>query len=491
MHLAKFAWVYYAVYKLLENVVWFMPVSINALLRKIPKVDEVLAGLGDFSASPVLTDAVRVVLDELRGGIQGGDVVEIPEVEALAREALRRFESARVPNLKRVVNGTGIILHTNLGRAPLAAEALGAIAEVSRDYSNLEYDIDEGKRSSRYVHVEKLLTQLTGAEAAMVVNNNAAAVMLTLAGVKTSRKVRCPHPPTYLNQVLVSRGELVEIGGSFRIPDVMQQSGCKLVEVGTTNKTHLTDYERAIHPEKTAALLRVHTSNFAIIGFTAKPSLEELAELAHAHDIPLIEDLGSGCLLPIHNQPTVAASVKAGVDIVTFSGDKLLGGPQAGIIVGKAHLISKMKSHPLTRAFRIDKLCLAALEATLKLYQDPSTAIQKIPTLRMLSTPDLVFLTKVEELRELLNKHAIVSVVETQSQAGGGAMPEENLKSFAVSIEVPNISAVALERHFRINPLPIIGRIADDKFLLDVRTLNKEDFPLIAKRLEEMNKNDD
>jgi len=445
----------------------------HTLLRQIPKVDEVLAMLADYPPSRVLTDAVRNTLDKLREDIQKGNITEIPPISNLAQSASQAYKTLQSPNLKRVINGTGVILHTNLGRAPLAQEALDAIHEASHDYSNLEYDIENGKRSSRYVHVENLLTQLTGAEAAMVVNNNAAAVILALAAVTE---------PQAKNHVIVSRGELVEIGGSFRIPDVMAQSGCKLVEVGTTNKTHVKDYTRAITPKKTRALLRVHTSNFTVIGFVAKPSLEALADIARVHDIPLIEDLGSGCILPICGQPTVAASIKAGVDVVTFSGDKLLGGPQGGIIVGRADLIGKIKSHPLTRAFRIDKLCLAALEATLKLYQDPIIAVQKIPTLRMLTISPEKLLEKACKLVEVIGSPA--SMLVSQSQAGGGAMPEENLASYAISITLEGVSPQALEHHFRVNPLPIIGRIAEGKFLLDVRTINEADFSTIAERLK-------
>ena len=464
-----------------------MSLLINGLLRKIPKMDELLSHpvFAAHEPSPALTLAARRVLDKLRREIQSGAAGEIPALEDLAREGLRQFEAGQEPCLKRVINGTGIILHTNLGRAPLAAEALSAIEEAARGYSNLEYDISAGKRSSRYVHVEALLTQLTGAEAAIVVNNNAAAVLLALSAV-----ARSPH----LDEVIISRGELVEVGGSFRIPDVMEQSGCRLVEVGTTNKTHIPDYVKAIDPAKTGAILRVHTSNFAIIGFASKPSVEELAETARAHGIPLIEDLGSGCVLNlapygIHGQPVVASSIKAGADIVTFSGDKLLGGPQAGIIVGKADLVAKMKSHPLTRAFRIDKLCLAALEATLKLYLNPKAVVQRIPTLQMLCATADEILEKAGGLAALCNATVAssASVIKSQSQAGGGAMPEENLISYAVAITLPGVPPDALERHFRTGKSPIIGRVADDKFLLDIRTMNKEDFPIIVNRLNQLN----
>ena len=455
----------------------------NNLLRNIPKVDELLAhpALAVLSPASAITQATRQVLEKLRGEIQNDTVNAIPALDDLAQEITREFEAAQMPNLKRVINGSGIILHTNLGRAPLAREVFDDLGESCRGYSNLEYSIENGKRSSRYVHVENLLTQLTGAEAAMVVNNNAAAVLLALSTVAGHN--------ADLDEVIVSRGELVEIGGSFRIPDVMTQSGCQLVEVGTTNKTHIKDYENELHPERTAALLRVHTSNFTITGFTSKPSLSELAEIAAAFSVPLIEDLGSGCLMNlapygIHGQPIVADSIKAGVDIVTFSGDKLLGGPQAGIIVGKAEYIAKMKAHPLTRAFRIDKLCLSALETTLRLYQDPRTAVQKIPVLQMLCATPEDLLEKAQTLKKMLGDTA--TVIQSQSQAGGGAMPEENIVSYAVAITHEDIPPQAIEQHFRLGTPPIIGRIADNKFLLDMRTIDKEDFPEISKRLSEV-----
>ena len=469
------------------------------LFRQIPKVDELLAHplLSPFGPGELLTNSIRYVLDGLRNDIQKGNTHTLPCLDTIAREITQHHNQCLKPKLQRVINGTGIILHTNLGRAPLAKEALDAITETARDYSNLEYCIEKGQRDSRHSIVEDLLAQLTGAEAAMVVNNNAAAVLLALSAVAQHK------------DVIVSRGELVEIGGSFRIPDVMAQSGCRLVEVGTTNKTHLKDYEKAIttntippenRPEvqhhHTGALLRVHTSNFVISGFVAKPTLEELAELAAKYRIPLIEDLGSGCIIPlakhgIYNQPVVADSVKAGVDIVTFSGDKLLGGPQAGIIVGQKELISKMKSHPLARAMRIDKLCLAGLEATLRLYLEPETVVNKIPILRMLCEKPETLFEKAELLIKALNTNTMkekpykITIITETSQAGGGAMPEESFATAVVAI-TSNISAQALEKHFRSGPVPIIGRISRDRFLLDVRTLCPDDFTIIAVRLNEL-----
>ena len=419
------------------------------LLRQLPKTDE-------------LTQAARQILAEQRAEILAGNITELPN---LPQAAADRYTALQTSNLRRIINGTGIILHTNLGRSPLAEEAITAIAAAARGYSNLEYNIEEGKRSNRHVHIESLLTRLTGAEAAMAVNNNAAAVLLVLSALTAGQ------------DVAISRGELVEIGGSFRIPDVMAQSGCRLVEVGATNKTHLRDLQAVAHTDRLGAILRVHTSNFKIIGFTSAPALEDLAELARSKNIPLIEDLGSGCI------PDAAERVRAGVDVITFSGDKLLGGPQAGIILGRAELISKMKSHPLARALRIDKLSMAALEATLRLYLDPETAEQKIPTLRMLSATPKELHGKAQALQALLPGS---EVVKSYSQAGGGALPEENFETYVVAVSAAGMSAQALEQHFRAAPTPVIGRISKEQFFLDVRTLDDGDFPVIAVRFREV-----
>jgi L-seryl-tRNA(Ser) seleniumtransferase len=480
----------------------------NEILRQIPKVDEMLArpafaGMEGF----LLTQAVRQVLGGLREGIQHGEITAIPSLDKLEKNVLMIMVNLFQPRIQRVINGTGIILHTNLGRAPLAREALDAINETARGYSNLEYDIANAARGNRHTHVEALLTQLTGAEAALAVNNNAAAVLLVLSAIASNR------------DVIISRGELVEIGGSFRIPDVMAQSGCRLMEVGTTNKTHLKDYENAIIEKNTisrvasrgcdccanalldapqfapprsareasnyltGAVLRVHASNFKMSGFVSRPSLDELAALCKKSNIPLIEDLGSGALLPIHGTPTVADSIKAGADVVTFSGDKLLGGPQAGIIVGRMDLINKMKSHPLARALRIDKLSLAALEATLRLYLNPVIVMEKIPVLQMLNISEDELLAKARRLQAMINNGEII---KNPGQAGGGAMPEENLPSAALAISHSDITAQEVERHFREGTPPIIGRISQGKFLLDVRTIDEADFPLIAERYKQL-----
>ena len=328
-------------------------------LRDLPSVDELVRGLED----PLAVDAARTVLDrareEIRAGAEPGDLRERLAAELLA---------ARAPSLRRVLNATGVIVHTNLGRAPLAEEAIAQIVETARGYSNLELDLREGKRGSRQDHVAVLLRRLTGAEAALVVNNNAAAVLLALAALGEGR------------EVIVSRGELIEIGDGFRIPDVLMRSGATLVEVGTTNRTRAKDYEKAIRPE-TALLLRVHQSNFRVVGFTEQPKLAELAAIARRHGLPLVDDQGSGALSELPGEPTAKESLAAGADLVCFSGDKLLGGPQAGIVVGRGDLVEKLRRHPLQRAMRADKLTLAALEGTLRLYLD---APERIPVLRML-----------------------------------------------------------------------------------------------------------
>ena len=366
-------------------------------LRDLPSVDELARAVGD----PLGVDAARVVLararEEIKAGHEPGD---------LAARMKEEIASLRGPRLRRALNATGVIVHTNLGRAPLADAALERVREVGRGYSNLEYDVTAGARGSRQDHVAAALRRLTGAEAALVVNNNAAAVLLSLAALAEGR------------EVVVSRGELIEIGDGFRIPDVLARSGARLVEVGTTNRTRASDYEAAVRPE-TALLLRVHQSNFRIVGFAELPSLDELARVAERHGVPLVDDLGSGVLVDVPDEPTVRESLGAGADLVCFSGDKLLGGPQAGIVVGRAELVERLRRHPLQRALRADKLTLAALEGTLGLYLEPGRALREVPVLRMLVEPAASVRTRAERLARLVDG----DVEETVGRVGGGALP--------------------------------------------------------------------
>jgi L-seryl-tRNA(Ser) seleniumtransferase len=356
-----------------------------------------------------------------------------------------------------VINATGVLVHTNLGRAPLPHDALERVAEVGSGYSNLEYDVKAGARGSRQDHLGGLLQRLTGAEAALVVNNNAAAVLLALAALAEGR------------EVLVSRGELIEIGDGFRIPDVLARSGARLVEVGTTNRTRVADYERAIGVE-TALLLRVHQSNFRVVGFAEQPRLEELADVARRHELPLVDDLGSGAVLDLGDEPTASASLAAGADLVCFSGDKLLGGPQAGIVVGRTDLVEKLRRHPLQRALRADKLTLAALDGTLALYLDPERARLEIPVLRMLEEPAGAVRVRAERLAELVGGR----VEETVARVGGGALPLAELESFACAVEEE------LAEPLRLGEPPVVGILRDGRLLLDCRTLRDDEVDVVA-----------
>lgn len=453
----------------------------NQLLRQLPKVDDVLRCIEEAGLelpAVVAADLVREQIALFRRQLISGERTAVPTLKEALEEILSAAAKAARPSLRPVINGTGIALHTNLGRACLSQRATQAAAEAARRYSTLEYDLERGERGSRYSHVESLLCRLTGAEAAMVVNNNAAAVLLILSAVGKG------------GEVIVSRGELVEIGGSFRIPEIMEQCGCSLREVGATNKTHLRDYE-AVISEQTQALLKVHTSNYRILGFSESVALDQLVELGKKTGLPVIEDLGSGCLfdltsIGIHGEPTVMDSVKAGVDILSFSGDKLLGGPQAGIILGKNTWIARLKTHPLTRAMRVDKMTLAALEATLSAYLDPEKALEEIPTLRMLaeSAPRLRF--RAEELcRKIQQAGLVCEVIAQQDQVGGGSLPTLLLPAWAVAVEPRHVTVNALEERLRRGEPPVVGRIVQDRYLLSLRTLWEEDFPQIARRMGE------
>lgn len=386
-------------------------------------------------------------------------------------------------NLKRVVNATGVVIHTNLGRSLLPEDVLDNVKEISVNYSNLEFDIDSGKRGSRYCHIEDIVTKITGAESALIVNNNAAAVLLVLSTMAKEK------------EVIVSRGELIEIGGSFRIPDVMEQSGARLVDVGTTNKTHLSDYEAAIS-EDTAALLKVHTSNYRIMGFTSSVDSEELYLLKQKYNLPLIEDLGSGVLIDLdkygmEHEPTVQESLNKGVDIVTFSGDKLLGGPQVGIIVGKKEYIEEMKKNPLTRAFRVDKLVISALETILSYYLDEKKAVEKIPTLRMLTITLNELDEKAGNLKRLMEKldeikDLNIEVEESESEVGGGSLPLVKLPTKVISIASTIFSTQKMEVFLRTSKIPIITRIYKDKLYFDLRTIKEDEYSIVLDGLKDM-----
>jgi L-seryl-tRNA(Ser) seleniumtransferase len=413
-------------------------------LRDLPSVDRLLADERLAALDrPAALGAARAALDrareEIRAGRDPGDLV---------RRALEELDRARRPRLRRALNATGVVLHTNLGRAPLAPAALERLVEVARGYSNLEYDLSGGARGSRQDHCAELLRRLTGAEATLVVNNNAAAVLLALAALAAGR------------EVLVSRGELIEIGDGFRIPDVLTRSGARLVEVGTTNRTRVADYERAIGPE-TASILRVHQSNFRVVGFTERPDLGQLARLAGRHGLPLVDDLGSGVLVELADEPSARESLAAGADLVCFSGDKLLGGPQAGIVIGRDELVERLRRHPLQRALRADKLTLAALEGTLALYLEPERALAEVPVLRMLREPPEAVHARAERLARAVGGE----VEETVSRVGGGALPLAELPSFAVGVEEELAAAL------RAGDPPVVSIVRDGRTLLDCRTL--------------------
>jgi len=419
----------------------------------------------DFRLNPAL--------EQLRAAILSGEVTTLPTLEELGDRICRVAARESLPSLRPVINATGVILHTNLGRGCLSDRAADAVYDIARGYSTLEYNVEAGHRGSRHDHVEKLLCRLTGAESAMVVNNNAAAVMLILSTLAQG------------GEVITSRGELVEIGGSFRVPDIMELCGCHLREVGTTNKTHLSDYERAIG-EQTRALLKVHTSNYRIVGFTESLPLSDIVALGCRTGLPVVEDLGSGSLVDlehygIHDEPTVQNSIRAGVDVVSFSGDKLLGGPQAGIILGKKPYIDRMKRHPLARAIRVDKMTIAALWATLTTYQDLHRAEQEIPTLAMLAVSGEDLRASAAQLCALLKERGVAAEVVAQSgPVGGGSVPTQLLPTFAVALPADKLSPNQAEQALRCREKPIIGRITEGRLLLDVRTIFPEDMEYIA-----------
>jgi L-seryl-tRNA(Ser) seleniumtransferase len=461
-----------------------MDLRVAAVLRTLPNVHDSIARLtamDDLQDIPLsrIKFCVRRVLDTLRHRILSGEITSSVDTDHFFTELTRYVREYHSPRFTPVINATGIVVHTNLGRSILPTAALAPLLHAGHSFSNLEFDLRSGRRGSRYGLVEEVLCELTGAEAALVVNNNAAAVMIALETLAAGK------------EVIVSRGQLVEIGGSFRIPDIMARSGARMVEVGTTNRTHLRDYAAAITGE-TSLLLRVHCSNYRIIGFTSEVPPVDLVRLAGQHNLAAMEDLGSGCFIDLSRfglakEPTVQDVVASGMDIVTFSGDKLLGGPQAGIIVGKKGYIDRIKSNPLNRAFRIDKLTLASLEAVLRLYLDESQAVQEIPTLAMIAAPAAVLqqraVTLCEHCRQALGSSGRFDVVQVHSQVGGGAMPGQDLPSWAVSIRPLAMKLSRLEHSLRQAPVPVIGRVEDDRLLLDVRTVRQDELNLLCESL--------
>jgi L-seryl-tRNA(Ser) seleniumtransferase len=439
--------------------------ELKRLLRALPSVDELALRLSDVPRA-LAVEASRAAIDARRSALAAGDSAE-PTLDELESEARARLAEAARPSLRRVLNATGVIVHTNLGRAPLPEAAIEAAAAAGRGYSNLEYDLERGERGSRQAHVEALLCELTGAEAALAVNNCAAAVLLAAAALAAGR------------DLVVSRGQLVEIGGSFRVPDVVAQSGARLVEVGTTNRTRLADYERALGPD-TGAILRAHQSNFRTVGFVEEVAIEQLCEAGRAAGVPVIDDVGSGSLAErvpeLADEPPVRRSVAAGCALVCFSGDKLLGGPQAGLMVGTRAAIDSCRSHPLARALRLDKLSLAALEATLKLYRDPAGAQRDVPVLRMLTVGEAELRARAELMRDALAAAgADAQVITASAKVGGGALPLLELSGPVCAVDPAPLGLDELARRLRAADPPLIGRARQGWLVLDPRTLDDDE----------------
>ena len=460
------------------------------LLRKLPKIDEMLQDehlifFTEIMPRQVVVETLREVIDMVRREIIDGRREEIPAVEELAGLVKQRVFEEQGKSLRRVINATGVVLHTNLGRANLSRRACESVLEAAGYYSNLEYDIKKGSRGSRHDHVEQLIRKITGAQAAMVVNNNAAATMLCLSALARGK------------EVITSRGELVEIGGSFRIPEIMEESGAHLLEVGATNKTKPADYRKAFHGEMTGAFLKVHTSNYKIVGFTQEVSIRELAALrdeSEEFSVPVIYDMGSGLMTDLSGcgigEPTVTEALKEGADVVLFSGDKLLGGPQCGVVIGKKEYVDRMKGHPMARAFRVDKMTLAALEATFFEYQDSKRAMREIPVLRMITETGIRLKEKAEKLCGQLSEAApsLEFMVEPcRDQVGGGSAPLVMLGGYAVTVSGEDFNAERSERLLRKEELPIIARVARDKLWLSVRTIEETEFKWIREPFSKQN----
>jgi L-seryl-tRNA(Ser) seleniumtransferase len=460
------------------------------LLQKIPAVDRILNSSLLVSLMPrypraLVLKAVHQVLEDIRQEIKSPDETrDLPDlsVESVSKTVAESLRVLDQPSLRPVINATGIVVHTNLGRSLLAERVLQRFKTIAGGYSNLEFDLDTGERGSRYTHVEDILIELTGADAALPVNNNAAAVLLCLDTLAKGR------------EVIVSRGQLVEIGGSFRIPDVMKRSGAKMVEVGTTNKTHLRDYESAIGPE-TALLLKVHQSNFQIVGFSEEVDTATLVDLGRKSGLPVMEDLGSGCFVDFSKygllkEPTVQEVVSKGVDVITFSGDKMLGGPQAGIILGRKDLVETIRKNQLTRALRIDKLTLLALEETLRIYRDEQAAIREIPTLRMILQPYKEIKSKAVRLIRMIGRldeeSFSVALADGDSKIGGGALPLFTLPSSIVCLSPGRLSAQTIESRLRFYETPVIARIEKERVLLDVRTIQDSEMRTVAQAIRSL-----
>ena len=461
------------------------------IFRNIPSVNELLESpqlkkIVESVNHQVVVDGVRTFIDDLKETINNAtDEIEIPSPAEMADKIADWLHVEQKEYLRPVINGTGIILHTGLGRAPLAKSAIAATMQIADGYASVEVDLTTGQRGQRVKAVEKLLCELTGAEAAVVVNNNAAATMIALATVATGQ------------EVIVSRGQLIEIGGSYRLPDVMQCSGCRLKEVGTTNKTHATDYSSAIG-EDTGAILKVHPSNFEVVGFTKTVSTKELVGIAHENDLPMIDDVGSGALIDfakfgLSNEPVVSDSIRDGADIVLFSGDKLIGGPQCGIIIGKRKYIDQVLENPLMRAMRVDKMTLAALAATLRLYRKEETAEQEVPILRMLSMPEANLKLRAEKVVQQIQGGswlASCEVTESQSMLGGGSLPTQKITTWCVTISPQGSSVNRIAERLRASNPAIIGRVHKDKLLIDMRTVFPEQDMVLVELLQALDGQD-
>lgn len=458
------------------------------LFRKLPKVDELLSdqkirSFLDTMPRDVVLQTIREVLEQKRNAILTHDgelQIDALSYETVVKDIVAGLSFCEIKSLRKVINATGVVLHTNLGRANLCAEAVKRVNEVADAYSTLEYDPNTGKRGSRHSHVEKIIREMTGAEAAMVVNNNAAATMLCLAALCRG------------GEVIISRGELVEIGGSFRVPEIMEESGAKLIEVGTTNKTKIQDYEKKIC-ENTAALMKVHTSNYKIIGFTEEVPVRKLKRIGERHGLPVIYDLGSGLMMDLSeygiHEPTVQEAVNAGADVVLFSGDKLLGGPQAGVLVGKKSYIDQMKEHPLARVLRVDKLTLAAIAATFEAYYDLEKCKTQIPVLAMITAKKNVLQQRAEQLKKQIAKQSAdyqIEIAEDKGMVGGGSAPNAVLTNIVLEVTHESLSASKLAEALRKGKLPIIARIHNDKLILDVRTISDDEIPWVARKLADI-----